>query len=68
MKIKYFYKKGKQMQKSKGILNIKANNEVSGKDLKKNPTSSDVLKKKESKTSWLVSNFYFEVWPVLIFL
>lgn len=35
MKIKYFYKKRKQMQKSKGILNIQANNEVSGKDLKK---------------------------------
>lgn len=35
MKIRYFYKKRKQMQKPKGILNIKANNEVSGKDFKK---------------------------------
>lgn len=35
MKIRYFYKKGKQMEKPKGILNIKANNEVSGKDFKK---------------------------------
>lgn len=55
------------MQKPKGILNITANNEVSGKDFKK-PNFFWCFKKKESKTSWLVSNFYFEVWLVLIFL